>query len=68
MTPIEVNFLLWGCGILLSIIAFVGVLSVKSLMQMATDIGEIKVTIATIDTKHDELEKRVHRLEKAQLN
>ena len=68
MTPTEINFLVWGCGILLSIIAFVGILSVKALMQMAADIGEIKITIATIDTKHDEIEKRVHRLEKSQLN
>lgn len=64
MTPTETSFLLWGCGALLAILAFIGALAVNQLMKMATDINQIKVVIGKIDTKHDELEKRVHRLEK----
>jgi septal ring factor EnvC (AmiA/AmiB activator) len=64
MTSTEVSFLLWGCGALLAILAFIGALAVKQLMQMAHDINEIKVTIARVDTKHDALEDRVERLEK----
>ena len=64
MTQTEVSFILWGCGILLGILSFVGIIAVNQLMKMATDLNEIKVIIGKIDTKHDELEKRVHRLEK----
>jgi hypothetical protein len=64
MTNTEVSFLLWGCGALLGILSFIGALAVKQLMHMATDINEIKITIAKVDTQHIELEKRVHRLER----
>ena len=64
MTQTEINFLLWGCGSLLAILAFVGAIAVNQLMHMAKDLNDIKVIMARLDTKHDELEKRVHRLEK----
>ena len=63
MTNTEVSFLLWGCGALLGILAFIGALAVSQLMKMATDINEIKITIAKVDIQHIELEKRVLRLE-----
>ncbi len=63
MTPNETQFTLWAVGILLAILAFVGVLAVNQLMKMASDLGEIKVIIGKIDTKHEELEKRVNRIE-----
>lgn len=37
--------------------------SAKSLESMADDIGQIKLTVMHVDTKHDELEKRVNKLE-----
>lgn len=66
MTNTEINFLLWGCGGLLAVLAFVGSIAVNQLMHMARDLNEIKIIMAKLDTKHDELEKRVHRLEKVQ--
>lgn len=49
--------------ILLSIIGFIGVLGVNSLMRIANAVNEIKVNIKEIATKHDALERRVENLE-----
>lgn len=63
MTPTEIKFILWGCGILLAILGFIGALAVNALIKMGKDINEIKITIKEIDTKHSGLEKRVERIE-----
>lgn len=63
MTPIEIKFLVWACGALLAIIAFVGVIFVNSFLKMAKDIAEIKTIIAVQASKHEDLEKRVEHLE-----
>ena len=63
MTPMEVNFLLWAIGILLSILAFVGIIAVNTLIKMGTDINEIKNKLIEVVTKHDDLKERVDRIE-----
>lgn len=63
MTPLEFKFLIWAIGTLLAILAFVGALSVKQLMKMSQDINDIKTTIQVVSTKHEDLEKRVDRVE-----
>jgi sensor domain CHASE-containing protein len=63
MTPIETKFLLYGCGILLSVLAFIGGLAVNALMKMSNDLHEIKTTIATEMVKREALEKRIEYLE-----
>ena len=68
MTPTETTFLLWGCGVLLAILAFIGALAVKQLIKMANDINEIKTTIARVDEKHDALEERTEKLERKVYN
>lgn len=57
------RLLLWSMPILLSILSFVGLLAVKSLISLANDVNEIKITIARQGEKHDSLEKRVDKLE-----
>ena len=63
MNPTETSFLLWGCGVLLAILSFIGALAVNQLMKMANDIGDIKITIGRVDEKHTALENRVEKLE-----
>ena len=63
MTPMEVNFLLWAIGILLGILAFVGVIAVNTLIKMGKDINEIKIKLIEVVTKHDDLKDRVDRIE-----
>lgn len=63
MNAVEIQFLVWACLALLSIIAFVGVLFINSFLGMAKDISVIKTTIQVQSTKHDGLEKRVEHLE-----
>jgi hypothetical protein len=63
MNPTETSFLLWGCGVLLAILSFIGALAVNQLMKMANDIGDIKITIGRVDEKHTALEDRVNRIE-----
>ncbi len=65
LTHNETQFIIWACVTMLGIFGFIGVLGVKALIQMASDLNEIKVTVMKIDTKHDELEKRVNKLEEA---
>lgn len=63
MTATEIKFLLWGVGILLGVLGFIGALAVKQLMKMAQDLNEIKTIIKVVETKHDALEQRVDKLE-----
>lgn len=59
----EIKFVLWFAGALLAILAFIGALAVNSLIKMAHDIHEIKMTIATESAERKALEKRVEHLE-----
>lgn len=63
MSIIEIKFVIWACGILLSVIAFIMALAVKALMKMSNDIHEIKTTIATEGVKREALENRVTKIE-----
>jgi hypothetical protein len=57
------TLLLWAMPILLTILGFIGTLAVKALMKLANDVGEIKLSIREVATKHEDLECRVERLE-----
>jgi len=67
----ELKFLVVICGCVISfLLMIVGFFitrgiskSAKSLESMANDIGQIKLTVMHVDTKHNELEKRVNMLE-----
>jgi len=50
-------------NILLSILGFIGVMSVKQLMSIARSINEIKNEFSVMSTKHDYLEDRVKNIE-----
>ena len=50
-------------NILLSILGFIGVMSVKQLMSIAKSISEIKNEFSVMSTKHDYLEDRVKNIE-----
>jgi len=50
-------------NILLSILGFIGVMSVKQLMSIAKSINEIKNEFSIMSTKHDYLENRVKDIE-----
>jgi len=50
-------------NILLSILGFIGVMSVKQLMSIAKSINEIKNEFSVMSTKHDYLEDRVKNIE-----
>jgi hypothetical protein len=50
-------------NILLSILGFIGVMSVKQLMSIAKSIHEIKNEFSVMSTKHDYLENRVKDIE-----
>lgn len=50
-------------NILLSILGFIGVMSVKQLMSIAKSINEIKNEFSVMSTKHDYLENRVKNIE-----
>jgi hypothetical protein len=62
-TSSVVEIIVWCTPILLAVLGFIGALAVNALIKMGKDIGEIKVTIKEIDTKHSGLEKRVERIE-----
>lgn len=63
LTENETRFLIWSILATLSILAFIGGLVAKAIIKMGNDIGEIKVAVNTVATKHDEAEKRITRLE-----
>lgn len=68
----ELKLMLLICGsaisLLLTVLGFFIVSAIRkstaALESMASDIGEIKLTVMHVDTKHDELEKRVINLER----
>jgi cell division protein FtsB len=63
MTPLELKFLLGSLVILLSLLAYIGRMAVDSLRSISKDINEMKIEVVKIATKHDNLEKRVDKLE-----
>ncbi len=63
MNQTEIKFLLWALVALIGILAFIGKLAVNYLMQMSSDLHEIKTTIAIESTERKALEKRVEILE-----
>jgi len=50
-------------NILLSILGFIGVMSIKQLMSISKSIHEIKNKFSVMSTKHDYLENRVKNIE-----
>ena len=61
--PTIYRLLLWVLPFLLGILGFVGMLAVKALTKMANDVGEIKLSIREVAVKHEELDRRVERIE-----
>jgi len=59
------KILVYSLPLLLSVLAFIGGLAVKSLVKLANDVNDIKVTIGKISERHDSLEKRVDKLEES---
>jgi hypothetical protein len=57
------KILLWALPLLLGMLGFIGALMVRQLMKLSDSVNEIKITIAKIAAKHDDLEKRVDKLE-----
>lgn len=57
------KLLLWALPLLIAILGFIGALAVKALMKMSNDIGEIKNKLTEVATKHDELDRRVEKIE-----
>lgn len=65
------EFYTWLTPILLGILGAVGIFATKALMQMASDLSEIKVSVKGLATqqeahevKIDKHETRIHELEK----
>lgn len=50
-------------NILLSIVGFIGVMSVRQLMQIAKSVTEIREELSVLLTKHEYLEGRIANLE-----
>lgn len=63
LTGNESQFLVWAILALLAVLAFIGGLVANAIIKMGNDINEIKIAVNTVATKHDEIEKRVIRLE-----
>ncbi len=63
LSPNETHFLIWAAFTMVTVLGFIGALGVKALMSMGKDLNEIKVAVKEVATKHDEIEKRVIRLE-----
>ncbi len=64
----ERKFLLWFIGILLSILSFIGVIGVNTLIGMNKSLNELKTIVSTQNAIHAEQQKallfRVELLEK----
>jgi Na+-transporting NADH:ubiquinone oxidoreductase subunit NqrD len=58
-----IDILIYATPILLAVLGFIGALAVNALIKMAKDLTEIKIAVKEVATKHDEVEKRVERLE-----
>jgi hypothetical protein len=54
----------WLLTILLGVLAFVGALGVKALIQMSKDLTEIKTEVKLLVSKHDEHDRRIEKIEK----
>ena len=52
------NLMAVGIPILLSVLAFIGVIAVNALVKMGNDIGSIKITLGEFAIKHDGLEEK----------
>lgn len=61
--PVMYKLLLVITPILLAILAFVGALAVNWLVKINNSLQELKLTIATVSQKHEDLKERVDRLE-----
>lgn len=61
---IERKFLMWFVGILLSILAFIGAIGVKSIMEMNRAIQRIEIRLAAETEKQKVFEYRVELLER----
>lgn len=57
------KILIWALPLLLSLLAFIGALAVKSLISLANNVNEINLKLAVVIAKHDSLEKRVDDIE-----
>lgn len=66
MTPSDqtiYTILLWAMPVLLAILGFVGALAVGQLMKLAKSMNELNLKVERLIVKHDNLEKRVEKLE-----
>lgn len=63
LTENETRFLIWAILALIGVFGFIGALGVNALIKMGKDLTEIKIAVKEVATKHDEIEKRVNRLE-----
>lgn len=57
------TILLWLLPLMLSVLAFIGALGVRALIQMSKDLSDIKTNLNVAAAKHEALEERVDRLE-----
>lgn len=57
------TLLLWALPILLTILGFIGALAVNALMKLSSDVSEIKKSLAVANSKNEEHEHRIVRLE-----
>ena len=75
MTPIEINFLIWLLMALLAVLAFIGKLAVGKLGDIASSVGTIEKDLSVLANdhtnlkeSHDDLKKRVLRIEEKKWN
>jgi len=61
---IERKFLMWFVGILLSILAFIGAIGVRAIMDMNRAIQRIEIRLVESDGSKKNLEYRVELLER----
>lgn len=68
MNPLELKFLLWALGtlvtMLIGVFAYFGKKADKHLESIAESVNELKIEVAKVITKHEGLEKRMDRIEK----
>jgi cell division protein FtsB len=69
MTVVDMKILIWSCGTLLGVLGFLSVFLLnrltRTLDRLQKDVGEIKTALQVHGTKHEELEKRVDKIETA---
>ena len=63
LTANETTFLLWAVGAFIAVFAFIGALAVNALLKMSTDLTEIKIAVREVAAKHEDVDKRVTRIE-----